>query len=114
LVNLYAEPLGNAAIPKKFQQGKAKAVRRSSVKGIAALVLVALLAGGAVYYFGVRKAGLKGAPIPEKSIASTKTAAMTNVRGIAVDAASAIVERLTGAAPAAPVVAAAVDAALKR
>ena len=50
----------------------------------------------------------------EKSIASTKTAAMTNVRGIAVDAASAIVERLTGAAPAAPVVAAAVDAALKR
>src|SRR6476646_3555636 len=53
LVNLYAEPLGNAAIPKKFQQGKANAVRRSSVKGIAALVLVALLAGGAVYYFGV-------------------------------------------------------------
>ena len=50
----------------------------------------------------------------EKLIASTKTAAMTNVRGIAVDAASAIVERLTGAAPAAPVVAAAVDAALKR
>jgi TolB-like protein/Tfp pilus assembly protein PilF len=69
LVNLYAEPLGNAAIPKKFQQGKAKAVRRSSVKGIAALVLVALLAGGAVYYFGVRKAAPKGAPIPEKSIA---------------------------------------------
>jgi F-type H+-transporting ATPase subunit b len=50
----------------------------------------------------------------EKSIASTKSAAMTNVRGIAVDAASAIVERLTGAAPAAPAVAAAVDDALKR
>jgi F-type H+-transporting ATPase subunit b len=50
----------------------------------------------------------------EKSIAATKTAAMANVRGIAVDAASAIVERLVGAAPAAPAVATAVDEALKR
>jgi F-type H+-transporting ATPase subunit b len=50
----------------------------------------------------------------EKSIASTKSAAMANVRGIAVDAASAIVERLVGTAPAAPAVAAAVDEALKR
>lgn len=49
----------------------------------------------------------------EKSIAATKGAAMANVRGIAVDAASAIVERLTGTAPAAPTVAAAVDEALK-
>src|SRR5437588_5118112 len=38
----------------------------------------------------------------EKSIASTKTAAMTNVRGIAADAAAAIVERLIGTAPPAP------------
>jgi F-type H+-transporting ATPase subunit b len=50
----------------------------------------------------------------EKQIATTKSAAMTNVRGIAVDAAAAIVERLTGTAPAAPAVAAAVDEALKR
>jgi len=50
----------------------------------------------------------------EKAIAATKTAAMMNVRGIAVDAASAIVERLVGTAPAAPTVAAAVDEALKR
>jgi F-type H+-transporting ATPase subunit b len=50
----------------------------------------------------------------EKAIAATKTAAMMNVRGIAVDAASAIVERLVGTAPAAPAVAAAVDDALKR
>ena len=50
----------------------------------------------------------------EKTIAATKTAAMANVRGIAVDAASAIVERLIGTAPAAPAVAAAVDDALKR
>ena len=50
----------------------------------------------------------------EKQIAATKTAAMTNVRGIAVDAAAAIVERLIGTAPPAPAVAAAVDEALKR
>ena len=50
----------------------------------------------------------------EKQIAATKTAAMANVRGIAVDAASAIVERLIGTAPPAPAVAAAVDEALKR
>jgi F-type H+-transporting ATPase subunit b len=50
----------------------------------------------------------------EKSIAATKTAAMTNVRGIAADAAAAIVERLIGTAPPAPTVAAAVDEALKR
>jgi len=50
----------------------------------------------------------------EKSIAATKTAAMANVRDIAVDAASAIVERLIGTAPAAPSVNAAVDEALKR
>jgi F-type H+-transporting ATPase subunit b len=50
----------------------------------------------------------------EKTIAATKSAAMANVRGIAVDAASAIVERLIGTMPAAPAVAAAVDDALKR
>ncbi|MGB8392060.1 MAG: F0F1 ATP synthase subunit B, partial [Pseudolabrys sp.] len=36
----------------------------------------------------------------EKAIAATKQAAMANVRGIATDAAKAIVERLTGKAPA--------------
>lgn len=50
----------------------------------------------------------------EKTIAATKSAAMTNVRGIAVDAAAAIVERLIGTTPPAPAVAAAVDDALKR
>jgi len=44
----------------------------------------------------------------EKQIAATKTAAMTNVRGIAVEAAAAIVERLIGTAPSAPALAAAV------
>ena len=49
----------------------------------------------------------------EKTIAATKQAAMTNVRGIAEDAARAIVERLTGAAPNDKAVAAAVADVLK-
>jgi hypothetical protein len=39
---------------------------------------------------------------------------MTNVRGIAVDAASAIVERLIGAPPPAQMLSAAVEDVLKR
>jgi F-type H+-transporting ATPase subunit b len=50
----------------------------------------------------------------EKAIAGTKQSAMANVRSIAAEAAAAIVERLIGAAPAEPAVAAAVDDALKR
>ena len=50
----------------------------------------------------------------EKTIATTKTAAMTNVRGIAVDTASAIVQRLIGTAPSGSAVEAAVADALKR
>jgi F-type H+-transporting ATPase subunit b len=49
----------------------------------------------------------------EKSIASTRAAAMSNVRGIAADAASAIVQQLTGTAPDAGAVKSAVDATLK-
>jgi F-type H+-transporting ATPase subunit b len=50
----------------------------------------------------------------EKTIATTKTQAMTNVRAIAIDAAGAIVARLTGSAPSDGAVAGAVDAVLKR
>lgn len=50
----------------------------------------------------------------EKSIAASKTAAMSNVRGIAVDAAGAIVNRLIGKAPSEAAAAAAVDHVLKR
>ena len=50
----------------------------------------------------------------EKTIAATKTAAMANVRGIAVDTASAIVQRLIGTAPTGSAVEAAVAEALKR
>lgn len=49
----------------------------------------------------------------EKTIAATKTAAMSNVRGIAADATRAIVERLIGKAPADSAVDAAVADALK-
>ena len=50
----------------------------------------------------------------EKTIAATKTAAMANVHGIAVDTASAIVQRLIGTAPSGGAVEAAVADALKR
>jgi F-type H+-transporting ATPase subunit b len=49
----------------------------------------------------------------EKTIAATRATAMGNVRGIAADAAGAIVQRLTGAAPDGNAVARAVDASLK-
>ncbi len=50
----------------------------------------------------------------EQTVAATKTAAMANVRGIAADAAVAIVERLIGTAPSPQAVDAALDASLKR
>jgi F-type H+-transporting ATPase subunit b len=49
----------------------------------------------------------------EKTIAQTKTAAMTNVKGIATDAASAIVERLIGNKPDSKAVTDAVEKAMK-
>jgi F-type H+-transporting ATPase subunit b len=49
----------------------------------------------------------------EKTIAATRTSAMSNVRGIAADAAAAIVQRLTGLAPDGKAVEAAVDGSLK-
>jgi F-type H+-transporting ATPase subunit b len=49
----------------------------------------------------------------EKTIASTREAAMSNVRGIAAEAAAAIVQRLTGVLPDGPAVNRAVDASLK-
>ena len=49
----------------------------------------------------------------EKTIAKTREAAMSNVRGIAADAAGAIVQRLTGLLPDSKAVNSAVDASLK-
>ena len=49
----------------------------------------------------------------EKTIATTRTAAMSNVRGIAAEAAAAIVQRLTGVLPDGKSVNSAVDASLK-
>jgi F-type H+-transporting ATPase subunit b len=50
----------------------------------------------------------------ERTISATKQAAMANVRGIATDAAHAIIERLIGTAPAVPTVEAAVSDVLMR
>src|SRR5438445_9611113 len=66
LVNLYAEPLGNVAIPQKLQQAKPtpaaeKPVRRSAGL-IAALAVVAILAAGAAYYFTAHRP--KGVALP--------------------------------------------------
>jgi F-type H+-transporting ATPase subunit b len=49
----------------------------------------------------------------EKQIATTRANAMSNIRGIAADAAGAIVRRLTGGVPDANAVNSAVDASLK-
>jgi F-type H+-transporting ATPase subunit b len=49
----------------------------------------------------------------EKTIAATRATAMGNVRGIAADAAAAIVQRLTGSAPDSKTVTSAVEASLK-
>ena len=49
----------------------------------------------------------------EKQIAATRETAMSNVRGIATDAAGAIVQRLTGVLPDSKAVTSAVDASLK-
>jgi F-type H+-transporting ATPase subunit b len=49
----------------------------------------------------------------EKTIAATREAAMSNVRGIATDAASAIVQQLTGVKPDGRTAGRAVDASLK-
>jgi F-type H+-transporting ATPase subunit b len=49
----------------------------------------------------------------EKTIGATRATAMGNVRGIAADAAAAIVQRLTGSAPDINAVASAVEASLK-
>jgi F-type H+-transporting ATPase subunit b len=48
----------------------------------------------------------------EQRIAATKDEALTEVRGIAIDVGRAVVERLTGSAPNAATLAAAVDSSL--
>jgi F-type H+-transporting ATPase subunit b len=50
----------------------------------------------------------------ERAIATTKQAALANVRGIAIEATAAIIERLIGSQPAGKAVEAAVDTVIKR
>ena len=76
LVNLYADPLGNLAVPQKFQQAEAaartpaieKPARRSSIGLIAAVGLLVLLAAGGFYFLSNRSARNTVATA-EKSIA---------------------------------------------
>jgi TolB-like protein/Tfp pilus assembly protein PilF len=67
LVNLYAEPLGNGALPQKLRQ--TKPARRFSPGWIAALAILAILAAGAASYFTSHRAKPKRPAIFEKSIA---------------------------------------------
>src|SRR5215471_527733 len=68
LVNLYAEPLGNAELPQKFQQAKPKSPPRNNARWISALAVIAVLVAGAAYYFVAHRAP-KNAAISENSIA---------------------------------------------
>src|SRR5436190_4989264 len=68
LVNLYAEPLGNATVPQKIQRAKPKSAPRSNAGRIAALAVIAVLVAGAAYYFVVHR-GAKKAAISQNSIA---------------------------------------------
>jgi TolB-like protein/Tfp pilus assembly protein PilF len=67
LVNLYAEPLGNAAVPQKFRHAKVKPAQRSNVRWIVALALLVLL--GVSFFSFMRKPTLPVvAAIANKSI----------------------------------------------
>lgn len=68
LVNLYADPLGNATLPKKL--ATTKSVQRWSKGGlIGALLCAALLVAGGVFYFLLHQGAASDVAIPEKSIA---------------------------------------------
>src|ERR1700720_2890565 len=68
LVNLYAEPLGNIAVPQKFRHAKVKPAQRSNVRWIAALALLVLL--GVAFFSFMRKPTQPAvAAIADKSIA---------------------------------------------
>ena len=69
LVNLYADPLGNSAVPQKL--AAAKTTAHPGTKGglIAALAVVLLLAAGAGYYLTSHRTAPASEPAPQKSIA---------------------------------------------
>jgi F-type H+-transporting ATPase subunit b len=92
---------------------KALADARARAQGIAASTREKHAAEAAVVQKRLEAQLHERLAAAEQSIAATRTAAMGNVRGIAADAASAIVERLIGKAPAAQDVAAALGDAGK-
>jgi len=73
LVNVYAEPLGNAALPQKFQQSTSKPSAaksaRHSIAWAAAVLLLALVAGALFFFMRKTPAPPVAATAAEKSIA---------------------------------------------
>jgi hypothetical protein len=78
LVNLYAEPLGNATLPQKFQQAKPKSAPRRNTGLKAALAVIAVLVAGAAYYFVAHRAP-QNAAISENSQKGDATAALAEI-----------------------------------
>src|ERR1043166_3134040 len=82
LVNLYAEPLGNAAVPQKFQQGMSESSAgkpaRRSILWAAAVLLLALVAGA---LFFTRKTP----PAPVAAIAAQKSIAVLPFENLSSD-----------------------------
>ncbi|MEY2536540.1 MAG: eukaryotic-like serine/threonine-protein kinase [Verrucomicrobiota bacterium] len=75
LVNLYAEPLGNAALPQKWQHVKAKPARMAKLWkiAVAALLVILMIAGG--LYYGSHRSN----PLTEKD--TVVLADFTNTTG---------------------------------
>ena len=75
LVNLYAEPLGNAAVPQKLQQAKPKPPRMAKLWkiAVAALLVILMIAGG--LYYGSHRSN----PLTEKD--TVVLADFTNTTG---------------------------------
>src|SRR5437868_13251602 len=69
LVNLYAEPLGNAAVPQKFGQARPPAAAKPKRMPWHEVVIVVVLLAVGAGYFLFHRAGPKSAAISEKSIA---------------------------------------------
>jgi TolB-like protein/Flp pilus assembly protein TadD len=73
LVNLYAEPLGNAAVPQKFQQGMSKPTAEKpaghSIAWAAAVLLLGLVVGALFFFMRKTPPPRVAATAAEKSIA---------------------------------------------
>lgn len=86
LVNLYAEPLGNAALPEKFKtvaaakSGAENRARRRSIAWVSAAALLAILAAGAISYFASRRPATAPLAAADNSIAVLPFADMSQAK----------------------------------